>query len=190
MFRNTITIITFLALAGVASASVTTYTNKAAWESAVGSFTTLDFTGGQHGYPFPPDTYAHLGVTFAGQQMMYWHGGPGLFPNDEWGIRANNNTLWAYFDEPQHAIAVDFPGTLNFQLWRDGQLLYTDLFFLDPFAGLISEEPFDAVFLYRQTGSLFVYIDDLHFGMPLVPAPGALALFGLAALLGTRRQRR
>jgi hypothetical protein len=190
MIRNTIVIAFIMVVTSVASASVTTYTNKAAWESAVGSFTTLDFTGGQHGYPFPPDTYAHLGVTFAGQQMVYWHAGPGGFPNDGQGLVANNHTLWAYFDTPQHAIAADLPGTLNFQLWRDGQLLYTDLFFLDPFAGLISEEPFDAVFLYRQTSSIFVFIDDLHFGMPLVPAPGALALFGLAALLGTRRQRR
>jgi MYXO-CTERM domain-containing protein len=188
MIRNTIVIAFIMVVTSVASSSVTTYTNKAAWESAVGSFTTLDFTGGQHGYPFPPDTYAHLGITFAGQQMMYWHGGPGLFPNDEWGIVANNHTLWAYFDTPQHAIAADFPGVLGFQLWRDGQLISTNPFFLAPFAGLISKQPFDAVFLYRAVPSDLVAIDDLHFAS--LPAPGALALFGLAALLGTRRRRR
>jgi MYXO-CTERM domain-containing protein len=44
------------------------------------------------------------------------------------------------------------------------------------------------VFLYRAVPSDLVAIDDLHFAS--LPAPGALALFGLAALLGTRRRRR
>jgi MYXO-CTERM domain-containing protein len=171
-------------------AAVIPYTDKAEWENAVGSFTTLDFTGGQTGQLFPLHTYAHLGVMFEGQQVVYVHSDG--FHQDGEGIRANNHTLWAHFDEPQHAVAVDYPGQISIQLWFGSQHIYTTTFFDggSRFAGLISEQPFDSVFLYRAFGpSTHVYIDDVHFGLPAVPAPGALALFGLGALALRRRRR-
>ncbi|HRP63495.1 MAG TPA: hypothetical protein PK400_09405, partial [Phycisphaerales bacterium] len=145
--------------------------------------------GHSFGAPVLPHHYADLGVTFTGQQLGYFHSS-GLF-NDGEGIRSNNDTLWATFDEPQRAIAVDYPGQIRFQLYSNGQLIFTSILFspgmgqTQAFAGLISDQSFDAVHLYR-VNSTYVYIDDLHFG---IPTPGALSVFALTAF-GCRRRRR
>jgi hypothetical protein len=110
-------------------------------------------------------------------------------------VRGDNMTVWAYFDEPQHAFAVDYPGEITIGLYFQGELVYTSPMFLPPmggpphaFAGLVSETPFDSVFLYRS-GSYenWVYINNVYFST--IPAPGALGAFALAALIGRRRRR-
>ncbi|HRQ74749.1 MAG TPA: hypothetical protein PK098_02400, partial [Phycisphaerales bacterium] len=165
-------------------AGVVQYTNKAAWQSAVGSYHTIDFTGFQHGMILSTQYQAEHGITFVGQQGFY-HSSSML--NDGQGVVGIPGSRM-FFDTPQKWIAVDFPGTIVFNLYFQGELIYTSSQFLDfpsPFAGLISDTPFDEVYLFRYTTSL-VFYDDLYFG---VPAPGALGVFALAAL-GCRRRRR
>ena len=53
--------------------------------------------------------------------------------------------------------------------------------------GIISDQPFDAVRSFDTAGD-GQFIDNLYFG-DVIPAPGAMAMFGLAALT-TRRRRR
>ncbi|MCH8166014.1 MAG: PEP-CTERM sorting domain-containing protein, partial [Planctomycetes bacterium] len=91
------------------------------------------------------------------------------------------------FTTPQAWIGVDYPGLLRIELFSAGRLIFTSNThgkFLGNFLGLISTELFDAAVLIDPAGDVF--IDDLHFG---VPAPGAVFLFGLAALCARRRRR-
>jgi hypothetical protein len=193
MLRSfTIIILTVLLATASGRASVVEYTEYSEWQSAVGAITTIDFTGFEFGDPVLPEHYAHLGVVFQGHQLGYFYA-PGGFPPDGWGVRANNNTFWAHFDEPQYAVGIHFPGYLTIQLYLDGSLIYTSSWFDDlgsipGFAGLIADNPFDAVFMYLDTPyDPYVYIGDFYFAA--IPAPGALGAFALAALLGRGRRR-
>ena len=90
------------------------------------------------------------------------------------------------------SIAVDYPGGMQFELYREGELIYTSSEFgsvgAGLFAGLVSSEPFDEVLLNDWDPWLQVFIDDLHFGPP-IPAPSVLAVLA-AGLLAPRRSRR
>lgn len=168
----------------VHGASVQSYTDKSAWFNATGQATTIDFAGYPNGTPVLPEHYADIGIAFTGEALFYLQD----FQGDWAGIKANNNTLFAHFDVPQRAIAVDYPGTIRFRLFFDDELIYTSGTFLHGFTGLVSDAPFDRVEFFRHSGSEFVFIDDLHFGLP-IPAPGALGVFALAAFI-TRSRRR
>jgi MYXO-CTERM domain-containing protein len=189
MYRSSLTAIVLVGCSSSASAGVVAYTNKAAWQAAVGSYTTIDFTGYQDGY-LVTDQYAHLGITFAGAQHSFGHAG--AFLNDGEGLRGAPN-VHIHFSEPQDWIAVDFPGTVRFRLYRHSELIHTSELFFDfisYFAGLVSAAPFDEVIIDAPLpGIPAMGIDDLYFGPP-IPAPGALGAFALAALLGRRRRRR
>jgi MYXO-CTERM domain-containing protein len=168
-------------------ASVVEFTDKAKWESAVGSFTTLDFILPPVGTPIT-DHYADLGVVFSGGAWA--HNSPSAFPNDGWGLTAYDGA-WAHFGSSRFSIAADYPGAIRFELFFEGKSVYLSTLF-DPtgtghFAGLVSSVPFDEVFLHRWPGEP-VFIDDLHFGA-LVPAPAGAAL-GLLALAGFAGRRR
>ncbi len=161
------------------------FTDKDSWIAAVGDFTTIDFTGFPDG-TFITDQYADLGILFTdGDETIHMSAS---YINDGWGLRGNG-IITVAFDSPQAWIGVDFPGLLSIELFSGGRLFYTSSiaggggagFFL----GLISSELFDAAVLIDPFG-LDAEIDDLHFG---VPAPGALWLLALAALLPRRRHR-
>ena len=86
---------------------------------------------------------------------------------------------------------MEFPGNVRFQLFSNEELIYTSsVFGLEPtgnFAGLLSTETFDAAVILDPFDE-FVFIDDLHFG---VPAPGTLwllAFLGLSSASGRRRR--
>jgi MYXO-CTERM domain-containing protein len=180
--------ITLTCTATSARGEVREYTDYDEWRSAVGHFTTIQFT------EYPPgtivtDQYADLGILFTdGNDVVdEWSGyndGFGL-----WGPAFDDVTV--EFDSPRTAIAVHFPGLIQFDIYRADELIYRSSVFSDAYddvAGLITTEPFDAALIYDPTGN-GVAIDDLHFGPP-IPAPGALGLLGFAALAGRRRQRR
>ena len=112
------------------------------------------------------------------------------FANDGAGVDGFGDIEIA-FTTPQAWIAVDYPGAVQFKLYSLGELIYTSSGFSDKgeigeFAGLLSTNMFDAVIISNPISGK-AFIDDLHFG---VPAPGTLALLGLAAVLPKRRRRR
>ncbi len=84
---------------------------------------------------------------------------------------------------------MDFPGLVQFELFHNGEPVYTSTVFSDilgNFAGLLSTQPFDAALISDPSDDA-VFIDDLHFG---VPTPPTLALLAFAALIACRRRRR
>lgn len=175
-------------VASRAHATVTQYSNNsAAWESAVGDFTTIDFTGYPQG-TFITNQYEALGILFTDGQDVISQAGS--YHNDGWGLTGAFQSISVAFDSPQSWIGVHFPGIVQFKLYNEGQLLYTSSEFDPPgifgFAGLASTVPFDAATIFDPSGN--VNIDDLHFGPP-IPGPGALTLLTLAALSMRSRRR-
>jgi len=165
---------------------------KDEWWDAVGETTTINFTGHKHGEPLT-DQYADIGVTFDDVgPLSFWE--DASFVNDGWGFRGWNGA-WIHFDEPMNWIAADFPGNLGYELYSGDDLIYTSFELgmggLGQFGGLISDKPFDRVFLWKMPSGPFqefiVFVDDLHFGA--LPAPGALSVFALALFAGRRRRR-
>ena len=163
---------------------VVEFFDKEEWEAAVGQFTTIGFTGFPQG-TFITDQYADLGILFTdGTDTIFF---TPSFINDSWGL-AGNGDINLSFTTPQAWIGVDFPGFLSIELFSAGKLIHTAEFGsagVGNFGGLISSKLFDAAVLSDRLDDA-VFIDDLHFG---VPAPGALWLLGVAALLPRRRRR-
>ncbi|MCH8150794.1 MAG: hypothetical protein IH830_00290 [Planctomycetes bacterium] len=173
---------------GVVCGGFIEFTDKEEWIAAVGRFTTIGFTGFPDG-TFITDQYADLGILFTDGNDNIFLSDNG-FPNDGAGLFGGGFTPIAVsFDTPQAWIAVDFPGDVQFELFREGVLIYTSSEFgiggVGNFAGLVSSEFFDAAVILDPVDQS-VFIDDLHFG---VPAPGGLGLLAVAALLPRRRRR-
>ncbi len=175
-----------LAVAGAAHGGFVEFLDdREGWLDAAGRFTTIDFVG------FPKNTiltdqYIEQGLLFTDGNDRIDSGG--AYVNDLWGVDGNGDVN-VVFETPQLWIAVDFPGVMAFQLFRDGELVYTSTFWtpggLDHFFGIVSSEPFDAVRIIDPLGE--AAIDDLHFG---VPAPGAFWVLGLGVIGRGRRSRR
>lgn len=179
----------FLSLcAGAARADLVNYTDRGEWELAAGLFTTITFTEYPQ-YTRITTQYAPLGVEFTGGEDHIFH--TPSFLNDGSGLDGNS-TIDLSFDAPIYSIAVEFPGAAQMELFRDGRSLGVSAEFGGSgtgwFGGVVSAEPFDEVVMWDWDG-LEVEIDDLHFGPP-VPAPGALALLGLASALHRRHRGR
>ena len=170
-----------------AHAGVTEFTDRAEWETAVGQFATIDFTG------FPQSTiitdqYQDLGVVFSdGNDSIFLSN---AFQNDGVGLRGGAfDDIELSFVTPQLWIAVNYPGNIQLELFRNNKLIHVSGVFSDilgDFAGLLSTEPFDVALISDPTDNA-VFIDDLHFG---VPTPPTLALLAFAALIACRRRRR
>jgi hypothetical protein len=183
-------IVILLCLSSAAASTqgaVVEYTNKAAWQNAVGSYSTITFT------ELPANTwittqYSHLGISFTdgSDQVAYM---PGAFLNDDHGLNGAFDESTLTFSQPMYTIAIEFPGRAQLELYYLGQSIYTSSEFGGSgagwFAGLISDQPFDEVFMYDPTGGFF--IDDLHFG-PAIPAPGVIAVLLTAGLVRPRRR--
>jgi hypothetical protein len=180
-----------LSLSAIAAADVVEwFGDRDEWEAAVGGFTTVDFTGYPHGTPVS-DQWAHLGVTFEGNVIIHESS---LYHNDGFGLFGSGGA-WVHFHSYMDSIAADFAGLLAFALYDDNELVAEIGLFggggTGFFVGLISEIPFNKVYLFRpEPFDNLVFIDDLHFGALVVPAPGALALFGLALAFNRRRRGR
>ncbi len=142
---------------------------KDEWIAAVGPFTTVDFTGFPHG-TFITDQHADVGVLFTDWNDSIFVNNNG-FPNDGAGLDGNGD-INVVFDTLQAWIAVDFPGAMRFELFRDGVLIFasTSLFAgsAGHFFGLRSSEFFDAARIIDPFGE--AEIDDLHFGVMPCPA--------------------
>jgi hypothetical protein len=177
-----------LIASGAASADVAQFQNdKEGWVDAVGEFTTIDFTGFPE-FTWITDQYAHLGAHFVdgADQIQHYEEG---YPEDGWGIDGNSE-IRVTFDDPINWVAAHFPGIHGFDLYQGDELIYTSSPFggggPGHFGGLLSDEPFDEIRIWDLDGN--TNIDNLYFGPP-IPAPGALMLLGLGALLPARRRR-
>jgi hypothetical protein len=168
-----------------ARGEVTEYENGAAWYAAVGEVTTIDFTDQPAG-SIITDQYASLGVHFTdGNDIAF--AGPSIFPNDAIGLRGHivqPSGIHIAFDTLQRWLAVEFPGGVDIQLFRDGDMFHESNLLgvggIGNFAGLVSTIGFDAAYI-DDSADFFVFIDDPHFG---VPGRGILPLLALAAMMG------
>jgi len=182
-------LITLLLYAPRVSGAVVEYTDKNEWIATAGAFSTITFTE----YPantIVTDQYANLGATFTDGIDVIFESN--AFLNDNMGLNGAFNEIAIQFETPQYHVAVDFPGLVQFTLFRNGSTLYESSFFSDnltgPFAGLVSDIAFDEVLIVDPGGGVF--IDDLHFGPP-IPGPGGIAVLGCGAIVvGLNRRRR
>jgi hypothetical protein len=181
-----------LVFAAEVSASVTETINKPQWQSGVGAYTTITF--GE--YPVGTlitNQYASQGVVFTEGNDFISDIGP--LPGQVFGLDSNEpfgqaGSITMQFSSPQNWIGVDFVGIVQFELYSQGQLVFTSglhHYGFGPFLGLISTTTFDEVRVYDPTDAV-VAIDNLYFGPP-VPAPGALSLIAVAGISGYRKRK-
>jgi len=163
------------------------YTNLETWLNDVPPVEVIEFSEFPNGTQID-DEYADLGANFT--NGFYTINDASAFL-DDWGLDGNNDTIVIEFDQPFNTVGVLFPGLMHLILYNDGELVaWTE----DQggggsgfFAGLITDAPFDEVWLVDSSGE--VNLDNLYFSFEPIPAPGALALLGIAALAGCRRRR-
>jgi hypothetical protein len=169
--------------------SVTVYTNKQQWETAVGSFSSITFTG------FPEFTiitnqFEHLGIVFSdGDDSIDFSAS---FPSDGHGLVSNEvgtpGTIGITATGDLHAFGFDFIGYLQVDLLNEGSLLFSSSSYhadFAPFFGVVSTDPFDEIFA-RDWHDGTVALDNIHFGPP-IPAPHTFVLLGAGLLLSPRR---
>jgi MYXO-CTERM domain-containing protein len=187
ILRIVVSAVTITGACSSAAAEVIEFEDRDEWEAVVGAFTTIDFTGFPE-WTIITDQYADLGILFTDGNDRIRH-----FPDfvDGAGLGGGSfDDIEVSFDIPQYWIAIDFVGLAQFELFRDGELIYTSYVFDDnpsTFAGLFSTEPFDAAII-EDPSDATVAVDNLHFGPP-IPAPGALSLLALGFIESTRRRR-
>ncbi len=128
-------------------------------------------------------------MLFDGTDSVVGPGGFDTYPNDGSGLDGNGNIVLDFL-VPQAWIAVDFPGNLRIDLYREGLLIYSSGLFgvggIGNFGGIVSSELFDRAILMDSPVDSQAEVDDIFFG---VPGPGALPLVGLAALWPPCRRR-
>jgi hypothetical protein len=167
-------------------ADVVEFDDKAAWEAAVGDYTTIDFTGYEWG-TLITDQYEDQGVLFTDCKCYINGETYQLYPNDGWGLK-DLERIHIEFVEPQHWIAVEFPGSLKIELFFNGNSLYHSAYLGGGgsgfFGGLVSDQLFDEVVIYDPQGT--VTIDDLHFG---VPTPGSVIVLLVGITMSSQRRR-
>ncbi len=170
------------------------FEDQAAWENALAEQESIFFDDLGGGFIIVTDQYADLGVLFTdGNDFI----NPCFSCRDDFGLNGMGTPFLIdinlAFDRPRTAVAIDFPGSARFDLFSEGELIYTSSGHLAPpgetaFFGLLSDQPFDAVRSFDTAGD-GQFIDNLFFG-DVIPAPGAMALFGLASLARSRRRKR
>jgi len=156
---------------------------------SIGSVETISFTEHPEG-PLAMQYEPSHGLTFTTSGVLTINESALAFPNDGWGMVSNFGVVELLFDRPMTAIAADFPGGFNIELFDDRGLIESTNFGgsgFGNFNGLISTIPFNRVRLFDHDGTFS--IDDLHFVAQVIPAPGAVAVFLLGAVLGRRRRR-
>ncbi len=187
--RSLVMILAVAALSTTVQAGLVEFWNDAeGWHSAVGHHESVDFT------QFPPGT--QITDQFDGftvDNLTFIHNSASF--SDGHGLRGRDGIL-LQFDTPQHALAVEHLGVVRFTLYLKSELVGTTTGFSYPgvpgpvyFSGVTSGVPFDEVYMFRPMPpfpSNVISIDTLYWGT--IPAPGALALLGIA-FLQTRRRR-
>ena len=161
------------------------YFSKPSWESAAGPHSFIDFV--QPAPMFITNQYEALGVLFPEGDDNVGPSSTGS-TTDGWvlvggGGPGTGSTITIKFIQPVYSAAFDLPGGFDFKVFSGGQQVYQSIG-LSPFSGIVSTEAFDTIVC-----SGGVTIDNLYFGPP-IPAPGAVSVMAVAALVGRGRRRR
>lgn len=162
------------------------------WKAATPGFTTIDFTGLEHGTTIY-DQYAELGVLFTspGPPKIAKHAT--YFVQDGWGIDGNWNYVELTFLAPMYAVAWHH-GPHFLEVYSGEELIATTPLAMLPspgqkFGGLTSSIAFDRVRIRTPSFMSQVWIDNIYFAAAPIPSPAAaFAIAGL--LLGCGRRRR
>jgi hypothetical protein len=151
------------------------YTDLASFNAAVGSPSVVGFTGFANGTPIT-NQYVGQGLTFSGASVdldTIYTDGAGIF----------STLLIIQFSSTIDAIAVDYPGAIQFSLYDGASLVYTSSQFggsgLGLFAGVTGVN-FDRVEMQDYVDNNG-YVDNVYFGTTETPEPSS-ALLLLAAL--------
>lgn len=175
-----------LCAAGTSFGQLSKFNDRAAFGAAVGSHTIIDFDDAVDMTALLV-RYADFGVVFPDPNDMILS--DPAFMSDGRGV-AGNGRIEITFDEPQHAIAVDFPGALRIDLYQGTTHIGESVDFgrsgAGLFGGLASDVPFDGVVLSDWVDD-FVAIDSLQFST--APDPATLTLLGLGLAMRARRRR-
>jgi MYXO-CTERM domain-containing protein len=195
MYRTIMTIAIIIGISATsqqALCDVQVFFDATDWENAVDDFTFIGFTEYPQG-TILADQYADLGIHFTENNPTVLESGNDVF-EDGHGIWFDGSSgfdnIWVEFDEPITAIAVDFPGAVQFEFFHNGNSVYLSNPYDDDgggFVGFVSEDSFDSARVFDPLG--VTAIDNLYFAPP-IPAPGALGVVGIAALCFHRRRRR
>jgi hypothetical protein len=201
MKRFSLCLIAVSGLAGLAPAAVIEYNDRASFEAALGAFTLLDFEGiGNQVNLGPSVDFGDFNISNAGNVYAIDNGGFGA-PTGQVGDQNNQNTIITL--QPGYtALGMDMgllfgAGNINITL-RDafGNVVASgsravsdnDVRGLDgsTFYGWISDS--DELLSLQLDQGGFPTIDNAIFGNR-IPAPGSVALLGLAGLAVARRRR-
>lgn len=174
--------VAFGAALGTASSSfaaLQVFYNKAAWEQAVGSWTTVDFV--QPRSVFLTDQYADQGLLFPLGDAI---AGQGRGPSgDGWALFGAspdyNATL--QFTTPRQWFALEQSGDSQFSV-SIGDVVIGSALAFPPFTGIISDTPFDRVFIFDG-----IQVDNVYFGG--VPTPSAFVVPVSSVMLARSRRR-
>jgi hypothetical protein len=157
------------------------FSSLSTWQSATGTWTTLDFVFTQN--VLLDEQYESLGVLFPGDGDIAGYLGPSFTPSgDGWGLVTLGEPSIVQFLQPQNAFAVQLGGSVNLKFYAGEKLLLTTLG-LSTFTGFTSTIAFDRVELWNPGG---IGVDNIYFSA--VPAPATLSVF-VAAALGRGRRR-
>jgi len=187
-------LLTCAALAGNAGGAVEVYfgdDGRAAWESDVGTWNEMDFTGFEPGLNPTFEYLESVGAVFVDGFNSIEGEFFTLYPEDGWGIVSGGPGSVIEFEliAPTLSLAMLYPGGINVTLWS-GDEVVAQTGGGSPgngnFLGLLSTVPFDRVRL-DDSGDV-AFVDDIRVGV-LIPGPGAAAMLAVASVIGTGRRR-
>ena len=164
---------------------------RAAWESDVGTWNEMDFTGLEPGLNPTFEYLDSVGAVFVDGFNSIEGESFAAFPEDGWGIVSGVPGSVIEFEliAPTRSLAMLFPGNINVTLWSGDEVVVQTgggIPGAGNVLGLLSTVPFDRVRLDDSGGVAFV--DDIRVGV-LIAGPGAAALMSVASVIGTGRRR-
>ena len=208
MKKNSLTLLTIGAcaasamLASVASAAIGTYSQFSLWGQDVvasGSSVGTETFNSYNGYYASPLTGSVGGINWSATATG------GLFCHSTYGYFSTNNPVAATFTFAPGVMAVGaniFGTDSNFNIvaaritvtLADGSFYTASTSGVTGFVGFISTISAISSLTMNAVGApgsnVYVTADNMYFGVVgVVPAPGAVALIGLAGLVASRRRR-
>ena len=181
-----------LSIASISNATVTTYTNRAAFLAAITGATNIDFNGLSGGLQTQYSSLNLSGVTFTTNGSMYvvnpaYYSGYNIDGTDVLGsFYAGLNDITATLPGGVSAVGTDFGGLFGSEEF--GFLLSTGDFYSTTvpaatsgpsFVGFITDTgTFSSVDMFNRDGSYGIY-DNFVYGVgssSTVPEPGSLAM--------------